>query len=96
MAVFSNFQFDIDTEVAISGTCKEANGTNTIVLSKKIDRNATIEFNLNALLDEIPSHIDQRSCRVRYDSGGQSFQFFVVSLRYNTTLIIWRFDFCNQ
>lgn len=51
---FSNFQFDIDNEVAISGTCKEANGTNTIVLSKKIDRNATIEFNLNALLDEIP------------------------------------------
>lgn len=51
---FSNFQFDIDTEVTISGTCKEANGTNTIVLSRKIDRNAMIEFNLNALLDEIP------------------------------------------
>ena len=51
---FSNFQFDIDTEVAISGNCQETNGTNTIVLSKKIDRNAKIEFNLNALLDEIP------------------------------------------
>jgi hypothetical protein len=51
---FSNFQFELDSDILISGPSFDSDGTNTIILSKKIDRSATIDFDLNALIDGIP------------------------------------------
>lgn len=50
---FDNFIIEIDNDLLISGVSKNADGTNNVVLSKKVDRNVAIDLNLNSLLDGI-------------------------------------------
>ena len=51
---FSNFQFELNSDVVISGPSFDTDGTNSVILNKKVDRNAQIEFDLNSLLDGAP------------------------------------------
>jgi hypothetical protein len=48
---FSNFQFTTDEDVMLSASSLDSDGTNTVVLSKKVNRQAEIILNVNSLLD---------------------------------------------
>ena len=51
---FNNFRIDIDSDILIRADNVDADGSSTILLSKKVDRTANIEFDVTALLDGIP------------------------------------------
>jgi len=51
---FSNFQIELNSDIVISGPSFDTDGTNSVILNKKVDRNAQIEFDLNSLLDGAP------------------------------------------
>jgi len=48
---FSNFQIIVDEDVLLHASSKDSDGTNTVVLSKKINRQAEMILNANSLLD---------------------------------------------
>lgn len=51
---FNQFRIDITSDILINAESFDADGTNTVILSKKVDRNANMVFDMNALLDEVP------------------------------------------
>ncbi|MBL4706379.1 MAG: hypothetical protein JKY54_17760 [Flavobacteriales bacterium] len=62
---FINFQVNIDEDVLIHGQSVDSDGSNIVVLSKKIDRQLQINLNVNALLDGI-----SEASWIAADTGG--------------------------